>query len=242
MRGDSMDITADSELFAKIKQAYNGAPIAHDGIVCPKQYENIVFFLKEVNKPNMAKNWPYYKVLYFQANPEEAPINLRKDFYRSTFTNICLWIEAFFNPTCSYEDCFLADKTDYDIERLRKNLNKTAIVNIKKTAGGGSSKYEELIAVCHDPKKSELLKTQLKHTEPALVICGGTFELAKIIFNIQDTNIQFLPSGAKYFLNDNVVFLEFTHPAWFSVPQKILFAYAQSVFNDVKNIINLRRS
>ena len=119
-------------------------------------------------------------------------------------------------------------------ETVCANMNDVAIINIKKTAGVGSSDWSELMKVASNEQNSQMLQEQLRIIDPQLVICGGVFDLAKTIFCIDEKDIFMLTSGTQCFLWENRLFLEFVHPMWYSVDRNILFAYAQIVFSNVR--------
>lgn len=224
---------------------FNGEPISFDGVVDEHVYLSskirTAFLLKDVNgletvtnidgtkSIQMMKNdWPdYMDWLKSQATSQTEKL------YK-TWPNVCLWIEALKNDNYNYTECLNTWGT-FDASRLRANLLEISIINLKKTPGGGSSNSDDVLAATIYGK--ELLKEEITIVDPQLIICGGTFHFAKILFNIDDTQVSLLPSGASYFIIDNRIYLEFVHPMWFNVDQKILFAYAKSVFSDVKKLI-----
>ena len=59
-----------------------------------------------------------------------------------------------------------------------------AIVNIKKIAGNSISDMESLDRFLHTEEDCMLMRKQVEDISPALVVCCGTYEQAKKIFNI----------------------------------------------------------
>ena len=220
------------ELYESNRHLFEGKPIAFDGIVNEEIYlsskTKVTFLLKEINDPNMKSDWTDYMDWLNKGAPDQKTGNLYK-----TWPNVCLWIELLKNPTCSYKDC-LNSNLSFDESSLKNNLKNIAIVNLKKTGGGGSSNWEELREATL--KCKDFIVSELKEIPSDIVICGGTFDFAKMLFPLESKNQHILPSGATYFLVDNTVYLDFVHPMWYSVNRNILFAYAKEVFNDLFNL------
>ncbi len=226
---------------SKRDEVFGSYPIAFDGVVDEARYQNLVFLLKEINGEEitykngekvvkrMSSDWvTYTDWLFSQATPNNGRM------YK-TWHNACLWIESFFDSECSYMGC-MDEYRRFD-SRLRENLAKVAIVNIKKTPGGGGSDYSEIQNYAQMPQNAELIREEIDILEPQLVICGGTFDFAKIIWNIKDDSVDYLPTGTAYFVLDNRMFLDFIHPMWFNVNRNILFSYAKEVFAEAKKIL-----
>ncbi len=57
------------------------------------------------------------------------------------------------------------------------------------------------------------------------------------MLDVKDEEIMTFPSGAQYFIRNDVLYLQFVHPMWFSVNRNILFAYAKIVFEDVRSLL-----
>ena len=208
--------------------------IAFDGVVDEETFAKsrvkIAFLLKEVNenKSGRSADWR----CFLEDVKREA---LQNESYK-TWRNVCLWIEAFNNKDVSFMDCVDETSSEFDKERLSKNILEVAIVNINKAFGGGSSDYENLKKIAEDCK--ELLEEEIEDIiKPELVICGGTFEFAKIICGIKNSEVKVFGTGTEYFIHNNILYLQFVHPGWFSVNRKILFSYAKSVFAEVRKIL-----
>lgn len=220
------------KLLEENRQYFEGKPIAFDGIVDEDTYKiskiKTVFLLKEVNDPDMNKDWTEF--MYFVKQQAEV------DSMYKTWPNVCLWIEALNNPDADYLDC-VDQYGNFATKKLQKNILEVAIVNIKKTAGGGSSNYEEIFEAA--TKYGHIIEKEIEELIlPQLVICGGTFDYAKMIFKVCGDEIKTFPSGAQFFFKNNILYLQFVHPMWFSVNRNILFAYAKNVFKDVRKLLD----
>lgn len=224
---------AVAQLLEENRQFFNGRPIAFDGVVDEATFLKTdlkaAFLLKEINDPNMSKDWTNFM--------ENTKQQAYEDTMYKTWPNVCLWVEALRNPSVNYSDCVDA-YGNFATKKLQRNILEVAIVNIKKTAGGGSSSHDEILDAA--TKYGHVIRTEIEECiMPNLVICGGTFDYAKVIYQIKEHEIHTLPSGAQYFCKNNIIYLRFVHPVWFSVNRNILFAYAKTVFSEVRKLFPL---
>lgn len=224
---------------------YGHAPMAFDGVVDEGAYLSApiktAFLLKEVNGEEkkkqdgqtvviqMEKDWEFITD-FMQTQATDASCELYP-----TWHNVCMWIEVLLNPTVTYAEC-MNQWGHFDAARLRSNLGKIAVVNIKKSPGGAGSDYKEIEYYAQHTENASLLREQMAKIQPDLVICGGTFAFAHKIWGDGSPMVS-LSSGARCFTCGNMVFLEFVHPRWFSVNRNILFAYAKEVFSDVRPML-----
>ena len=218
-----------SELLENNRHYFGGLPIAFDGVVDEESYCNskikTLFLMKEINDPGMKEDWK----TFMEYTKQQASV---ETMYK-TWPNICLWIEALKHSDVTYSDC-VDENGNFLTKKLQKNLLDVSIVNIKKTAGGGSSNYDEILSAAKS--YGHVIQEEIRIINPELIICGGTFDFAKMIYKVESAEIKSLPSGAQYFIVDNIIILQFVHPMWFSVNRNILFAYAKSVFSDVHSL------
>ena len=219
------------ELLENNRALFKGKPIAFDGVVDETMYINseikTMFLLKEVNDPDMKEDWTSFM--------DDTRKQASADFMYKTWPNICLWVEALKDSNVNYTDCM--DEYGYfDTKKLQRNILEVAIVNIKKTAGGGSSKHDEILEAANE--YGHVIREEIENCiKPQLVICGGTFDYAKNIFDVKKEDVQTLSSGAECFIKKDIVYLQFVHPMWFSVNRNILFAYAKTVFADIRKML-----
>ena len=222
-----------AELLETNRQFFDGKPIAFDGVVDEETFKKTnvktLFLLKEVNDPGMSKDWIDFM--------EDTKHQASTDSMYKTWPNVCLWIEALRNPEVDYVDC-IDEYGNFATKKLQRNLLEVAIVNIKKTAGGGSSNYDEILDAAK--RYGHIIREEIEECiMPNLVICGGTFDYAKEMYGVKNDELHTLPSGAQYFSKNNIIYLQFVHPMWFSVNRNILFAYAKTVFTDVRKLFNV---
>ena len=145
---------------------------------------------------------------------------------------LAYWTEAHKDVNKKFSECIskyeLNDVKDIDYSIL----SNTAIVNIKKTSGKSISEDEILKnAVKH---YGDLIKKEIEIIDPRIVMCCGTFEYAKTIYNADI--IEDLYCGAKFFKRQikdkEVYFIEFVHPSC-RVTKAATFAYAKAVFMEL---------
>lgn len=216
------------QLLEENRGLLDGKPVAYDGVADEETWKNApvrtAFLLKEVNDKNMAQDWDFIGWL-----AEDAKDASKKLYF--TWQNVSLWMEAL-QTGCSYAQC-MNERQEPDWQRLRKNVLSIGVINLKKTAGGGSSDWQEILTAAE--RNAALLKAQMEIMDAQLVICGGTFEFAKHVFGAN--KVQTLPCGAHCFVQNGRLYLEFVHPSWYSVNRNILYAYAREVFADAKEIL-----
>lgn len=220
-----------AELLEANRQYFGGLPIAFDGVVDEESFKNskikTLFLLKEVNDPDMNADWKNFMEYTKQQASAET-------LYK-TWPNVCLWLEVLKHSDVTYLEC-VDGYGNFLTKKLQKNLLDVSIVNIKKTAGGGSSNYDEILSAAKN--YGHIIWEEIGIINPELIICGGTFDFAKMIYDVSADEIKTLPSGAQYVVRDNMIILQFIHPMWFSVNRNILFAYAKAVFADVHGLLN----
>ena len=86
-----------------------------------------------------------------------------------------------------------------DAEKDRQEVLKNiAVMNIKKTPGGDSSKDKEILK--HAENYSELIKEEIKVINPDIIILGGTYKYLKEILQLekQSYRIHKDPSNRVY--------------------------------------------
>ena len=175
---------AVAELLEKNRQFFDGKPIAFDGVVDEETFKKTnvktLFLLKEVNDPGMSKDWIDFM--------EDTKHQASTDSMYKTWPNVCLWIEALRNPEVDYVDC-IDEYGNFATKKLQRNLLEVAIVNIKKTAGGGSSNYDEILDAAK--RYGHIIREEIEECiMPNLVICGGTFDYAKRMYGVENFYIS----------------------------------------------------
>lgn len=197
--------------------------IVYDGVVDESRFAGVVFLLREATSAGAekygAEEWDLTGTAKSQANAQSGK-------YPRDWASVCYWVEA-------YKDC---TKPFTKVENCGGNLAEVAFVNIKKTAGEGTSENAPLQAIVTNKAYCNFILEEIKSLDGAvLVICGGTFDLAKQILRTAEQPIkcEALPCGAEYFKQDDIVFLDFVHPS-VRCGKELTYAYAQAAFKELK--------
>lgn len=226
--------------------------ICFDGIVDEEQFykqnEKIMFLLREPNgndkkgqAPKEHKDWNYQHWLqYQQAGNTEDETSTDTKFYSSTFNKLCMWVDVFYNCLDNKELSFDEyKKASYNETNFREVLKKTAIINLKKTWGKGSTEQEDLNRYVENKTVVDVIQKEIAYIEPDVVICGSeqVYNLAKGILKGNENNCK-LESGEEftYFKSGEVIYLNFYHPAC-RKSRKSMYDFAVSRFNAIKGIL-----
>lgn len=222
--------------------------LVYDGIVDEDRFDGIVYLLKEATEKGVSElssdelkqdliqhhqyandlqAWDFLTTTQSRAKTDEH-IKEAKNW-----KPLCYWTEAF-GDTCKYYN----DSADCGV-----NLSKIALVNIKKTTGEGTSKNAPLDIITTNEEYSGIIREQIKiinrHPQKiSLVVCCGTFELAKKLYETDDLKVIALMCGANCFINsEGILFVEFIHPSQYGAAAKleITFAYAKEIARELKD-------
>ena len=193
--------------------------ICFDGVVDKESYfakeKRLMFLLKETNgndnngdKNDVLTDWTYMEWVYSQAMRNEP-------LYRSVYRNIAMWsrmfnvytdekripeIQEFIN-----EDGLIID------EKLCNSLLDISIINLKKSWGTESTNWNEMDKYLDDKQRREILQYQINKLKPTMVLCGGTFDFAKKIF---DNDVEeLMQDGIRYFIKESSTFVSCYHPS-----------------------------
>lgn len=220
--------------------------ICYDGIVDETVFcslsKKVAFLLKETNgnnsdgeRPSELSDWDYRAWLQ-----EKQAIGIESSgekLYR-TFYSLCMWVDVFYDTiaekTVSFED-YCADHR-LEPENLRNNLTKTAIINLKKTWGGGSTQWKDLNSYLQNDAAKEVVQKQLDIIDPNVVICGSreVFDFAKQIFGSPEESLPMNDgTTVSFFCANQMVFLDFYHPAC-RKSREFLYQFSVEVFRTLK--------
>jgi hypothetical protein len=89
----------------------------------------------------------------------------------------------------------------------RGALHDAAVMNLKKLPGGKASTQSEITAYALRDKA--LLERQLQILRPDVVICGGTFEIARTVFS----ELAFAPTHVDSFSSSERLWIKHFHPS-----------------------------
>lgn len=245
------DILIQELLFQNQTVLLNGDEknaICYDGIVDDRQYcrskHRLAFLLKETNgnrpngsQPDRYEPWDYVGWIRDDQSTEDAALY-------PTFRNIAMWASEYFD--CIETDSvnkekYLQSGTLQITAPLRKSLRRIALINLKKTFGGGSTAWKALDVYLNQDIKG-IIKEQFSLARPAVVLCGGVqvFDFALEVFQMRKDEIRVLYTAnnnkVNYFVFDGMIFVCFYHPACRKSREK-MFDYAADVFQEIKKLL-----
>ena len=221
-------------------------PLTFDGLICDDSDEScdILYLLKEAtyngyekyrNKHGNQKEWfPQERTWDFIQMTNDL-VNCKELRIESIWPDLCRWTHVFRsvlndNDLSSYielEEKYKNQEADFSI------LRQTAIVNVKKTAGESSSKDDLLKEVAIE--FSTLIKDEVEIINPQIIVCCGTFEQAKTIWNPKACCR--MKCGSEIFSIENdgktCLVVDFCHPSA-RIKKAAMFAYAKEITNEIK--------
>lgn len=100
---------------------------------------------------------------------------------------------------------------DEVMKMLNDEINKIAVINIKKSNGKSKSDYDDLWKYAKDDK--ELLKKQIKLIKPNTIVCCSTFEYFNYIIDNEIDKKDNHCANWFYYTNDGTLVLDFYHPS-----------------------------
>jgi hypothetical protein len=150
------------------------------------------------------------KVLYIQREPSKGVDDLRLKYREATEKVIKKdrTVNLLTKVVKEIYNHYGKGPKKYDVV---ESLQKTAIINIKKLAGGSKSNLKIIESVY--AKNKELLIEQVKSYTPDIVIFGGTAELFKkdLMFDKKCKKIELSSKGKNAYLFSNVLFIAMYH-------------------------------
>lgn len=222
--------------------------ICYDGIVDEKTYSRqnhrLAFLLKETNgntpdgkSPESYDDWDYVGwIKDKQSTGEEA--------LYPTFRNISMWASEFydiFNNGETDKSKYLTDGVLQITDTLKESLRKIAVINLKKTYGGGTTDWKDLDAYLTQ-EVCDVLREEIFTADPTVVICGGqqVFDFVSRIHRSEKhpTLTVTAPSGKiiEYIPADDYIYVNFYHPAC-RKSRENMFDYAEDVFKAIKKLL-----
>ena len=139
------------------------------------------------------------------------------------WNNIARWTYGISNIRDGYYPAFVEANRP---ENMKKSVMKIAIMNLKKTTGGGSSDME--IIQEYALRDKSFISRELELIKPKVVICGSTFDIVKKIFGSENFH-EVEGSDGYLFRFGEIVFINYWHPAS-RFPAKLLYHTICSTF------------
>lgn len=222
--------------------------ICYDGIVDEKAYSNqkfrLMFLLKETNGntsdgklPDHYNDWNY--VGWIRDNQ-----SVGTEAIYPTFRNIAMWTSEFYNVFERGEtdkSKYLVNGTLQITDELRKSLRRIAVINLKKTFGGGSTDWNDLDAYLNQDI-CDILREEISTAEPTVVLCGGkqVFDFVYRIHRLEKcpplTVTTATGNTVEYIPAYDYIYVNFYHPACRKSREK-MFDYAADAFETLQNIL-----
>jgi len=182
-------------LFDRWRQRYEerGGKFAPDGILDDVDWahapQKLLFLLKETNKYSG---------------------DIRKHIvqeWRAPWPFVAMWAYGLKNVKASRIPEFAVAN---DPRNYKPALESSAVMNLKKLTGVGSSIREELLEATKDDK--DFINEELGIIQPDIIVCGGTFDIVNKI--IQRDGLEH-PIGPdrKCFLSGKTLWIRFWHPS-----------------------------
>lgn len=225
-----------------------GNAICYDGIVDEKIYNRqryrLAFLLKETNgnssdgtAPDHYDDWDYVGWIQDKQSTGAEPLY-------PTFRNIAMWTSVFYDifehgstDKAKYLDNGVLKVTD----SLKSALRRIAVINLKKTFGGGATDWRDLNAyltqdIC------DIIREELLVAEPTIVLCGGqqVFDFVGRLHRSEGTPpLTFTTSNGiavEYIPAYDYLYVNFYHPAC-RKSREAMFDYAADVFTGLKLIM-----
>lgn len=216
--------------------------VTYDGIVKEgNERPEILFLLKEPNDGRDSSKKqsvsPDDKFNFAETMCKEA--KSQENDKPQKWPNLCYW-------TQSYYDALEGTPRSFNhavIQKCGGRLGDIAFVNIKKVAGTSKVEKDEFNKTVRNIKLQKLIRDEIDLINPRIVVCCGTFEYA--INYIFKDYIQIegeLDCGVKFFIYENIYFVDFIHPSQQGAAARysMSYAYAKEVFKDVVNLMKAK--
>lgn len=197
----------ENSLFEQWKEYVADAVFVKDGVVNEEQWNSapikVLYLLKEVNGGD--REWDERDYL--------EKYNIEPNYIKThspTISVLTQWQYGIFKGNKRRWDD--VEKEALLPEIQSKLLSQICLVNLKKTAGGSVVDWNKFDAYFSKEINRENLRKQLKLYSPDIVICGGTAWHLSQIKGWNDSVWKQTNKGIKYYIEENVVYIDFCHP------------------------------
>lgn len=175
-----------------------------DGVLDKKTYIDrtktpvkILFALKEVNSPNGDFSDLCEFLVGKDANPPWQ-----------TWNNVVRWALAL-GAVQGDADA----RAHISDERRKSVLKHVAVINMKKTPGGRTSNYKEIVRAAEE--SADIIKRQISECDPDIIICGGSGVSVGLERALGGTNLHWIEAGdRRYGKHGNAIVLDYWHPQY----------------------------
>lgn len=138
---------------------------------------------------------------------------LRRDHPNSRiWSRVARWVYGIDNTTKDHIERYVPQ---LDEVVHKQCLDEIAVVNLKKSDGNSSSKYDEIAKYAR--KDKEIIKREIELIDPKIVICGSTFSiLLREVYDSYSLKEDNPSDNWYYYLNldgKTRLYIDYYHPA-----------------------------
>lgn len=200
-----------------------------DGIINSEVFKEekikLLWILKEPNDQQSKEDWSMCDFLRYRSKEKEGLFNV--PHWHASFGLICKISWGVLEDSLKFDDI-----ENFEYDKLTSILDRVALINVKKIAGGSRVNnyfFEEYIK---DGKYLEVLKKQIREEiQPTIIICGYTFNyLAPIIKNF-DPNFDMKYSW-KYIDENDIIWINGYHPNQTKITHKEYFEIIREIIRE----------
>lgn len=187
-----------NEIYNRYREKYadRNSYLILDGIVDIENYEGILFLLKEA----YANEQEFDEWDLAQGLAATGPWGM--------WHHVAKWTYGLLNTDKDH----IARYCNLSNDDRNALLRKISVVNVKKVNGTSSSEYEDLLQ--YTTSNIEILRREINHVQPKIIVCGGTFDFLKQIYGLE---IERSNDNWYYWLDlenmKNILVLDYFHPA-----------------------------
>ena len=152
---------------------------------------------------------------------------------RSVYRNIAMWSRMFDVYTEENRKPEISEFINDDgliiDEKLCKSLLGISLINLKKSWGTEATDWNEMDKYLDNKQRREIVEYQIDELKPTIVLCGGTFDFAKKIFD--NKVVELNRDGIRYFVKDSSIFINCYHPSRPGWSRAKSFEHAKNIFD-----------
>lgn len=178
------------------KYARRNSALIPDGVLDPEHYSGILFLLKEAySREQQFGEWDLAATL-----ADSGPWG--------PWGHVAKWVHGLLHTDTQT----IAPYRDFSRAEKNALLRRMAVINLKKADGKSNSTEEDLTRYVTD--NAELLRREIVHVRPRIIVCGNTFHHLKALFGISPPQ----PCDNWYYWLDlgdlkGVLVLDYFHPS-----------------------------
>lgn len=202
----------ENRLFSEWKQNISNKYFVTDGVVNKDVWQHamvkVLYLLKEPNSENKEWDERTYLTEYSQGSVR-------------TVNAIIKWQYGIMHGSCIPWNVVVKETAKKEVQQ--EMLSQVCWVNMKKTAGGASVDKQNFAAYFAESINVSNLQKQLAIYKPDIVVCGGESGYVCKIKGWKNSIWQQTSRGINYHREDNVIYINFWHPANRNVSENVLY-------------------